>query len=208
MHDLGFTPHDAKLADLPAEMRKIAQASITFGWQELPVRLIIIASAIQTFFLYWAFYAWPPYFLDLLGQDLTWVAGVIAALISLATVAGNSIVEWLTRYCGKRSTLLLWAIGVQAVATVIVGLVGSFWLAVIFFLIAMATTGVWQPVKQAYMHQIIPSEQRATVVSFESLVGTGASVFGQVGLGRLSQTQSIPFAYVTAGFTTVPYAAS
>jgi MFS family permease len=202
MHDLGFTPHDTKLTELPTEMRKIAQASIAYGWQEFPVRLLIIASAIQTFFLYWAFYAWPPYFLDLLGQDLTWVAGVIAALISLAMVAGNSLVEWFTRYCGKRTTLLLWAVGVQTVATIGVGLAGSFWLAVALFLIVMATTGVWQPVKQAYMHQIIPSEQRATVVSFESLVGTGSSVFGQVGLGRLSQTQSIPFSYVVAGLTT------
>ncbi len=30
----------------------------------------------------------------------------IAALISVATIIGNSIVEWATRYCGKRTTLL------------------------------------------------------------------------------------------------------
>ncbi|MDX1524555.1 MAG: UBP-type zinc finger domain-containing protein [Anaerolineae bacterium] len=118
MHDLGFTPHATTLKALPAEMRKIAQASIIYGWQKQPVRLLIIAALINSLFMAWGFYAWQPYFLELLGQDLTWVAGVIAALIALATIVGNSLVEWFTRYCGKRTTLLLWAAALQTVAAV------------------------------------------------------------------------------------------
>ena len=74
----------------------------------------------------WGFYAWQPYFLELLGQNLTWVAGVIAALISLSTIAGNTLVEWFTRFCGRRTTLLLWAAGIHSVAIIGVGLVNSF----------------------------------------------------------------------------------
>ena len=203
MHDLGFRPQAKTLSELPAEMRKIARASITYGWQEFPVRLLIIASFIQALFMAWGFYAWQPYFLDLLGQDLTWVAGVIAALISVATIAGNWLVEWFTRYCGKRTTLLLWAAGIQTLAAVGVGLAGSFWLAVALYLVVMGTMGVWGPVRQAYMHQIIPSDQRATVISFDSLVASGGSMLGQVGLGRLAQTGSIASGYVIGGLTTV-----
>lgn len=203
MHDLGFSPRAMKLAQLPAEMKQIAQVSITYGWQKNSVRLLIIAYFIQALFMAWGFYAWQPYFLELLGQDLPWVAGVIAALISVATMAGNSIVEWFTRYCGKRTTLLLWAAGVQTVAAIGVGLAGSFWLAVALYLVVMGTMGVWGPVRQAYMHQVIPSEQRASVVSFDSLVASGGSVFGQMGLGRLAQTRSIASGYVLGGLTTV-----
>ncbi len=203
MHDLGFTPHTAKLAELPAEMRKIAQVSIAYGWQKRPIRLLMIAAFIQSIFMAWGFYAWQPYFLELLGEDLPWVAGVIAAFIAVATMIGNSIVEWFTRFCGKRTTLLLWAAGIQTIAIIGVGLAGSFWLAVGLYLVAMATMGVWGPVRQAYMHQVIPSEQRASVISFDSLISSGGSMFGQIGLGRLSQTQSIATGYVAGGITSI-----
>ena len=203
MHDLGFTPTKTSLAKLPAEMRKIAQVSIAYGWQQRSVRLLIIAAFIQAIFMAWGFYAWQPYFLELLGQDITWVAGVIAALISVSTMLGNSIVEWFTQYCGKRTTLLLWAAGIQTVAAVGVGLVSSFWVAVPLYLIVMGTMGVWGPVRQAYMHQIIPSEQRASVISFDSLVASGGSMFGQLGLGRLAQMNSIASGYVVGGGITI-----
>ena len=203
MHDTGFTPTTMKLAALPAEMKKVAQASITYGWQMPSVRLLMMAAFIQSLFMAWGFYAWQPYFLELLGQNLPWVAGVIAALISIATMAGNGLVEWFTRYCGKRTTLLLWAAAIQVVAVVGVGLAGSFWLAVAFYLVAMGTMGVWGPVRQAYMHQVIPSEQRASVISFDSLISSGGSVFGQIGLGRLGQAQGLAAGYVAGGATMV-----
>jgi MFS family permease len=203
MHDLGFTPHTMKWNELPAEMGKIARASITYGWKAHSVRLLMIAAIIQSIFMAWGFYAWQPYFLALLGQDLTWVAGVVAALIALSTIAGNSLVEWVTRFCGKRTTLLLWAGGIQTIAAIAVGLVDSFGLALTFYLVVMATTGVWGPVRQAYLHQSIPSEQRASVISFDSLLSSTGSMFGQLGLGRIAQTQSIATGYIAGGFTTV-----
>ena len=199
MHDIGFTPRKLAFSQLPEEMKRVAKESVQYGWRERPVRLLIGTSFIQNIFLAWGFYAWQPYFLKLLGKNVTWVAGVIAALISLATIFGNSIVEWLARYCRKRTTLLLWAIGIQAIAAIGVGLAHSFWLAVSLYLIVMAATGVFQPVKQAYLHQVIPTARRATVVSFDSLVGSGGSVAGQAGLGYLSEVQSIGTGYVTGG---------
>jgi MFS family permease len=199
MHDLGFSPRAMKIAKMPAEMNRIARDSIAYGWQKQPVRLLMIAGFIQAIFIAWGFHAWQPYFLDLLGADLPWVAGVISALVALAVVGGNSIVDWATRYCGRRTTLLLWAAGIQTLAAIGVGLVGSFWLAVALYLIVMAAMGVWGPVRQAYMHQVIPSEQRASVISFDSMVSSGGSAVGQLGLGRLAQNQSISAGYVVGG---------
>ena len=203
MFEMGFSPRAMKLSEYPAEMRQIARISINYGWNKNSVRLLMIASFIQGIFFAWGFYAWQPYFLELLGQDLPWVAGVIAALVALATSAGNSLVEWLTRFCGKRTTLLLWAAGVQSVAAVGVGLANSFWVAVALYLIVMSATGVWMPVKQAYLHKVTPSEQRATVVSFDSLFASLGSMFGQTGLGRLAQVQSIDAGYVVGGLFSV-----
>ena len=154
-------------------------------------------------FMTWAFYAWQPYFLELFGREAVWVAGVIAAVISLSMVIGNGIVEWVSRHCSKRTTLLLWAGAIQVAAAVGVGVVDSFYAAVGLFAIVAGTVGVVGPVKQAYLHEMTPTEQRATVVSFDSMVGNGGGILGQSGLGFVSRVRSIPDAFVLGGLFTL-----
>ena len=84
-----------------------------------------------------------------------------------------------------------------------VGLVNSFWLAVPLYLVAMGSVGVITPVKQAYLHQVIPSSQRATVISFDSLLASGGSMVGQSGLGYLSQERSLSTGYSAGGLVTL-----
>jgi MFS family permease len=123
MHDVGFTPRTTTLAAMPAEMRQVLRDSVEYGWRSRPVRLLMLVSLFQGGYLMWGFYAWPPYFLELLGRDAVWVSGVVAALVALSTIAGNTLVELFTRVCGKRTTLLLWAAAVMVAAVVGVGLV-------------------------------------------------------------------------------------
>jgi MFS family permease len=167
------------------------------------VRLLMGVSFLQLGFLSWGFYAWQPYFLRLLGHDAVWVAGVVAAAMALSTIVGNAVVDWFSQFCGRRTTLLLWAAGVQTVAAIGVGLAGSFWLAVIFFLFVTVAVGVTGPVKQAYIHEMVPSGQRASVISFDSMMGNAGGVLGQSGLGYLSRARSIEEGYVAGGIATV-----
>ena len=71
------------------------------------MRLLMIVSAGPSAFMMWGFYAWQPYFLELLDSDAVWVSGVVSALVALATIAGNGVVEYFARFCGRRTTLLL-----------------------------------------------------------------------------------------------------
>jgi len=41
------------------------------------------------------------------------------------------------------------------------------------------------PVRQAFVNGLIPSEQRATVLSFDSLMGSAGGVVFQPALGRV-----------------------
>lgn len=202
MHEIGFQPRAVRLSAIPQEMKAVARASLEYGWRQPGLRLLMLVNFVQMGFLMWGFYAWPPYFLEFLGRDAVWVSGVIAALVSLATMLGNALVERLTRFCGKRTTLLLWSAGIGALATVGVGLVSSFWPAVAFLLLYMATTGVSTPVRQAYLHALTPSEQRAALISFDSLFGNGGGILGQTGLGYLSQASSIAAGYIAGGLAT------
>ncbi len=203
MHELGFTPRVLRLGELPREMQKVARQSIRFGWQTRPVRLLMVVSFFQWAFLTWGFYAWQPYLLGLLAREAVWIAGIFAALISLSMIAGNALVDGFSRWCGRRTTLLLWAAGIQTVAAVGVGLAGSFWLAAGLFLVVAGTMGVAGPLKQAYIHQLIPSEHRASVISFDSMIGSAGGTLGQSGLGYLSRTRSIADAFMVGGLVTL-----
>ncbi len=203
MKDLGFQPRSLHFTQIPSEMKSILKASVKSGWGNKPMRLLMIASSIQTGFLTWAFYAWQPYFLELLQKEAVWVAGIIAALISLSTMLGNTIVEWFTRYCGKRTTLLIWGAAIQTIGAVVIGLSSSFWLAAGALLFVTGAMGVMGPVRQAFIHQLIESKERATIISLDSMLSGLGSSLSQPALGHLAQKSSYSMGYIIGGVATI-----
>jgi MFS family permease len=202
MHDIGFTPRRVTVAELPAEVARNAREGVAYGWAQRPLRLLMLASFFQLGFLMWAFYASQPYLLDLLSSDAVWIAGLVTAGIALSTIAGNQLVDVLSRRCGRRTTLLLGAAAVETCAAIVLGLVSSFWAALPALLLITAATGVTSPVRQAYLHQVVPSEQRATVVSFDSMISNTGGIGGQIGLGALGESRSVGAAFVAGGIVT------
>jgi MFS family permease len=203
MHDIGFTPRTLRWSKVFSEMRTVGRAGITYGIRTQPVRLLMAVTFLHFGFFSWAWYAWQPYFLELLGRDAVWVAGVIAALSALAGILGNSLVKRFCRPGTRRTTVLISASAVFAATMIGVGVVQMFWVAVPLFLVGGVAMGLFGPVEQTFLHSVIPSEQRATLVSFDSLVGSVGSIGGQTGLGYLSQVRSIPAGFVVGGAVTV-----
>jgi MFS family permease len=202
MHDIGFTPRSLPARHLPGEIAANARAGVAFGWAQRPIRLLMLASLVQMGFIAWAFYAAQPYLLDLLDSGAIWVAGLVAAGIAGSTIAGNQVVEYFSRYCGRRTTLLLAAGVLETAAAILVGVAGSFWVALPALLVLTAGMGITSPVRQAYLHQLVPSERRATVISFDSMVSGVGGVGGQVGLGALGEARSVGTAFVVGGVAT------
>ena len=87
MRDLGFAARPLTLETLRRELSTVAKAGIRHGWSQRSLRLLMLASAVQTGFIIWGFYAWQPYFLELLQTDAIWFAGVIASGVALSTMA-------------------------------------------------------------------------------------------------------------------------
>jgi MFS family permease len=203
MHDIGFTPRTLRLQGIVGEMRKVGRAGISYGWQKPAVRLLVMESFLTWGFFAWAWYAWQPYFLELYGENAIWLSGVIAAFFALAGIGGNVLVKRLARPGRRRTTILLGAVSVFTATMVATGVIRSFWITVPVFLLGAVAGGVLQPVRQTYLHQSIPTSERATLVSFDALVGSLGSVGGQTGLGYLSQERSIPAGFVVGGLATI-----
>jgi hypothetical protein len=107
----------------------------------------------------------------------------MAPTFAWAAIAGNGQVDYFTRSCGRRTTLLVAASGVLALAAAGVGPIDSFGPAVALVLVAMGAIGVVARVQQAYLHGVVPSAERATVVSFASPLGSAGGIGGSLGLG-------------------------
>ena len=55
------------------------------------------------------------------------------------------------------------------------------------------------PIRQAYLNGLIPSQQRATILSFDSLVSSSGAVVGQPILGRAADAWGYPASYLISG---------
>lgn len=202
MVETGFEPKALHLRDVPGEMRTIATVGIEHGWNQQGLRLLMLAASARGVFFGWAFYASQPYFLELLERDAVWIVGLVTAGVSLAMIVGNQIVATVAKRCGRRSTMLIGGSAVGTIAGVSIGLTSSFIVAVTSLLIVAVAMGVITPVRQAYLHEVTPSDHRATVVSFDAMVSSVGGVGGQVGLGALSDRSGFAGGYIVGGLTT------
>ncbi|NDJ33298.1 MAG: MFS transporter [Chloroflexi bacterium] len=200
MHDIGYEPKPLTLQKIPVEMRRLAADSVRFGWTQPQLRMLMLVAFIQYGFMGWAFYAWQPYFLELFGDpDAVWIAGLVTAGLSLSTIVGNVFVDWYTRHDGRRTTFMIGALAVFIMAMVGVGLANSFLLAVGLLLLGMAAAGAMGPVRQSYIHHVIPAEQRASVLSVDSMFASGGGILLQSGLCQVALNIGIGPGYIIGG---------
>jgi MFS family permease len=198
MRDLGFTPAELRLSRFGEATRTVASAGLRYGWGDPVVRPLMLAGLIHGVFFMYGFYSWQAYFLDLLGRDLVWVNGAIAAAVGLSQVAGNALVgPVVARF--SRASIALTTVALQGAAVIAIGLTSEFWLAVGLYVLSTTAFGVLMPVKQAWLNSRIPSQQRATIISLDALLGDGGAAAGQTALGYVSRAASIPLAWVIGG---------
>ncbi|MEZ5126530.1 MAG: MFS transporter [Thermoleophilia bacterium] len=199
MRDIGFAARPLRLANFGEETQAIARTGVRYGLRDSVVRPLMIGGLVQGMFFMYGFYSWQRYFLDLLGRDLVWVNGLIAALVGVSSIAGAALVGPLRKRAWRRSSVVIAMVAAQALLVVLAALLQVFWIAVPLYLLSTLAFGVQQPVRQAWLNARIPSQQRATLISLDALFADAGGAGGQVGLGWLSRTFSIPLAWVVGG---------
>jgi MFS family permease len=183
MHDLGFTPARGKRPG--PEVRRIFNASLHYGLGQPAVRWVMLTSPFTGGVSIYAFYAMQPYLLELYGDPQAYgIAGLAAAIVAGAQIVGGLVAPRLRSLFHRRTSVLLVSTTVSTVALAAVSVVPSF-VAVIGFLVLWSLAfAAAVPVRQAYLNALIPSEQRATVLSFDSLLSSAGGVVVQPALGR------------------------
>jgi MFS family permease len=195
MKDIGFEPKHG--AGPIKEMKKIVRASIDGGWRNRPVRWLMLAAPFTAGVGIFAFYAMQPYLLELYGDETAFgVAGIAAAIVAAAQIGGGLLVPVIRRFFARRTHALLFFGATSTLAMVLVGLTNSFYVAIAAIVIWALSFAAAGPMRQAYINGLIPSEQRATVLSFDSLMGSTGGVVFQPALGRAADVWSYSTSYV------------
>ena len=123
----------------------------------------------------YAFYALQPYLLELYGDPNAYsIAGLAAAIVAGSQILGGWAAPRIRALFEKRTTALILGAS-RARRPRAARLVGSFWLALALLVVWGLMFAADMPIRQAYLNDMIPSKQRATLLSFDSLMGRAAA---------------------------------
>jgi MFS family permease len=198
MRDAGFKPSRAKRP--LEEARRVLRTAFKHGFGSRPVRWIMLAAPFTDGLTIYAFYAMQPYLLQLWGDPHAYgVAGLAAAIVAGAQIAGGLVAPHVARWFQRRTTVLLTATLLSAAILVLIGILPQFWCAVVLLVMWALMFSAITPVRSSYLNALIPSEQRATVLSFDSLLGSSGGVVMQPALGRVADVWGYPASYVVSG---------
>ena len=195
MRDVGFTPARGKRP--VDEVKRVLRDSIEHGLGNPPVRWVMLAAPFTGGVTIYAFYAAQPYLLQLYGNDRAYaMAGLAAAVFAGAQIVGGLLVPYIRHLFHRRTSVLVAGTFVSAVVLAVVGFAPQFWAVVTLLAVWALMSAAIVPVRQAYLNGLIASDERATVLSFDSLLGSGGAVVIQPILGRAADVWGYPASYV------------
>jgi MFS family permease len=195
MKDLGFTPEP--VTHPLRATRAVFTASLEHGLKNPPVRFVMLAAPFVSGVGIYTFYALQPYLLELYGDPHAYsIAGLAAAIVAGSQILGGYAAPKVRLLFRKRTTALILGAIVSAVMLALLGIVEVFWMALVLLVIWGLISAADMPIRQAYLNGMIPSKQRATVLSFDSLMGSSGGVFIQPILGRAADIYSYSTSYV------------
>jgi MFS family permease len=203
MHDVGFAPE--KGGRPIAEMRRIASASIEFGWRVPAVKWLMVESLFTGGVGFYAFYALQPYLLELYGDPEAYsIAGLVAAIVAGSQILGGIAAPWIRRRFERRTSALIAMAVASTLSLVLIGLIEAFWPAIGLIVVWGLMFAASMPIRQTYLNGLIPSRQRATILSFDSMTSSVGGVWAQPVLGRAADVWSYPASYLLgAGISAV-----
>lgn len=182
-------------------MKRIFDASIENGIKNPPVRWIMLAAPILSGLSFYIFYALQPYLLELYGNEKAYaVAGLVAAVAALAQICGGFFTPYLRKIFSRRTSALFYGISISGIAVLLAGITNNFYIALVLIFVWGLMFAALMPITQAFLNGLIPSGQRATVLSFNSLMGSAGGIVIQPALGKAADIWSYSTSFVFASF--------
>jgi MFS family permease len=195
MHDLGFTPARGKRP--VAEMKRILDSSVEHGLKVPAVRATMLAGMFSGGIGIYVFYALQPHLLNLWGNQKAYgIAGLVAALVAAAQILSGFLTPLIRRAFRRRTSALLTLEALAVVMLALIGLAGNFWVAIALIMLWALAAYVGTPIRQAYLNGMISSQERATILSFDSLINSTGGIVAQPLLGKSADVWGYQVSYL------------
>ncbi|MHB1243191.1 MAG: MFS transporter [Gaiellaceae bacterium] len=195
MRDVGFTPSGRD--GMKGGMRRISGESIRYGWAVPAVKWMMLASPFTAGVGFYAFYALQPYLLELYGDSEAYgIAGLVAAIVAGAQIVGGIAAPFIRKIFVRRTSALLSAFGASAATLFLIGVFENLYAVIGLIVVWGLLFAAAMPIRQAYLNGLIPSQQRATILSFDSMLGSTGGVVVQPVLGRSADVWGYPGSYL------------
>lgn len=177
-------------------IRDTAVSSIRYGAQDRAVRFILIITFVQIYSVQALNMYWQPFFTKLGVRDehLGFVFTGMMLFLALGSFAASRI-----NAGGKERKIILASMVFVGLVVILASVSSVLSITVIFFLLHESGRGFWAPMVDSYLHQRIPSHERATITSF---CGMAHHIGGAVGLlisGLIAHFFGIVVSWIIAG---------
>lgn len=172
------------------KMKSIAVDSINYSVKHKVIFWLVFGAVLSSFIYQPLNMYWGPRFNEMAGNQI-WLTGWMWAIMSLFMMAGAYLVRFSLKK-GKSYTYLMVLVSLGIFIPVIIS-ANSHYLLVAFpvYLVYELARGVEKPVQQAYVNKYAESEKRATILSFESMMGSLGAAIGLVFFGWIAKNSSI-----------------
>jgi MFS family permease len=198
MHDIGF--ERVRGGRPVAEIRRLASASIEYGWRVPAVKWLMVQALVTGGVGIYGFYALQPYLLELYGDPHAYqIAGLVAAIVAGAQILGGLSAPLIRGRFKRRTSALLLTAAVSSLTLALVGAIEHFWVVIALIVVWALMFAATMPIRQAYLNGLIPSRERATILSFDSLMTSSGGVWTQPALGRAADAWGYAPTYLISG---------
>jgi MFS family permease len=197
MRDVGFEP--TRRATVREQLLIIVKDSLAYGLRNRPVRWMMLSGPFTMGVGIYAFYAMQPYLLELHGKSGSYaIAAAAAAIVAAAQIVGGMVVTAVSKAVARRTTFLAFGVVATVAALAIIGVAQRFWVAIAMLIVWALVFAASTPVRQAYLNGLIPSAQRATVLSSDNFLSSAGGVLFQPALARVADVRGYAASYLVS----------
>jgi MFS family permease len=175
----------------------LTSATIDHGWRVPAVKWLMVEGVFVGGVGIYAFYALQPYLLKLYGDpDAYQVAGLVAAIVAGAQIIGGVAAPRIRGMFHRRTSALLLTASIAVVTLALIGSIDNFYAVIGLIVVWALLSSASRPIRQTYLNGLIPSTERASILSFDSMMASLGGVGIQPALGRTADVWGYGSSYV------------
>jgi len=178
-------------------IQKIIQESIKYGIQYKPIFYLICFSTIFMFICQGINMYWQIMFKNSFSLN-TDKLGWIFFGMSISIIIGNHLSSWFLRVFQSDKKALIVSQIITAVGIIIASQLTGLTIVLFGFFFHEIGRGVFKPLEKTYLNHRIPSEQRATIISFKSMITKIGNISGLIISGYIAEEFSISAAWLVS----------